>query len=138
MADEPAGTGTINPLVDTAGRSRLVVAPGTSFADAQRAIASEGPQRHARVLHGRTRRRWSLRLDQMTGAELAALREAHAVTRGGAGATRWRSPTDGEPAEVEPVKSCPLYRIVSGGSGDIRGEAAGTRASATVELERVD
>jgi hypothetical protein len=135
--DEAAGPGTANPLLDESGDTRVHGAFGATRRDGAGVLASSGPMRVTRRVHDATPRTYEIPLEQMTAAELDAVREALGATRGGACSTRWRHPIDDPPGRVD---EAPRFRITNAaelGGLAVGREPGGARASARLVLEEV-
>lgn len=122
--DEPAGTGTDNPIIDENGDSALNPDwPVERITDAV-VLATGGPQRHARRPHRIAPRRYRIKAAASKGGEVALIEELIRVSRGGSKATRWRHPVDDPPASR--IDALPLYRLVSFSVARTRGGQFGT------------
>lgn len=86
---KPDGKSAINPQFDIPMRRE------------SRHIASSGEHRHTRQVHERVRRRYELPINGAGGAEMALIRSAIAISRGGVIPVRWRHPQDDAPGPVE-------------------------------------
>lgn len=109
--DEPAGTGTDNPIIDENGDSALNPEWSVERIDESVVLATDGPQRHTRRPHRIAPRRYRIRASVSRGSEVSLIRELIRVSKGGSKATRWRHPVDDPPAPR--IDALPLYRLVS-------------------------
>lgn len=102
------GPGSQDPLLTTGGETALHPGWIVPRRDPVGVLATGGEQRHTRRVHERVPRRYALGLRGARGSELDLVREALAVTRGGARSTRWRHPKDDA---AGPVSTAPRWLI---------------------------
>lgn len=108
---EPAGSGTINPLIDAEGNTAIHPEFPLPRRDLAGVIASTGSElRETRLVHEARPRVYELPWSLCPGPELDLIRQALEVTRGGSQYTRWRHPIDDPPGDI---CSAPRWRIVN-------------------------
>ncbi len=130
-----AGADTPNPLLDQDGASRVQPSGLVRIVreDGSGALASSGPQRHTRARHTLRTIRYRIGIAAADGRDVEMLRQADAVSRGGAGGMRWRHPIDDA---AGPVETAPIYRIVSDELAVSR-RRGGAVGSVEIVVERV-
>lgn len=131
----PAGLGTANPLLNpdgTVGIHPQFVNPLTEAVDV---LASDGAHRHTRRVSEAKPRRYELVFVDADGDELARVREALAITRGGCVTTKWRHPID-DPAGG--VCSAPDWLIRNGDDIQFVRKVGGRSVDFTLVLEQVE
>lgn len=119
LTDEEAGPGTANPLLNADGTlglniewpvSRTLAGVGViASPDAVGAAGRHTRRTHERAAGGLHGRRYELTFNAANANDVRRIREALAVTAGGAALTRFRHPVDDAPGRV---KDAPQVRVI--------------------------
>lgn len=138
LLSEGGGPGSANPLLNADGTSRISPRWPCRRVDLAGVLASEGHRgRQTRLVHERAPRVYELGIPAGS-ADADAVREALAVTRGGAGSTRWRHPADDT---AGPVSTAPRFRIrnaeAAHGGVTVERNAGGNAGEVVLVLEEL-
>lgn len=128
-ADEGAGLGSVNPLLDADGHSGINPEFINALTEPIARVVSDGPQRETRRTNDRKPRVYVLNWTQASGEDLNRVREALELSVYGSTPVRWRHPVDDNEGRVD---KAPRWMI--GNADELEFEVGRAATGQTLEM----
>ena len=142
VADEPAGPGTQNPLLDAGGLPAPIFAWPAEAVDEHAVVVNAGPYRQTARTNESPRRVWVVRAGPADADAAGRITDLLERCAHGCVPTRWRSPDefaagDTAPAGPTPVADAPLWLARRADTQTIDRAPGGAFGSISLTLERL-